>query len=138
MDVKSNLFPKIENSVNINVEVSPKDFKELITPVDINFIGENGVIVAGQTIEFDKRVYNLENDLTRFISFTKAVDYSRKNRGKYFLIGKEPNKNEYYQNHKIWKHVKDSHLVDYIDISDIERISDYISEKNVKPFFDKD
>lgn len=136
--VRTKLYSKIEDRVNLNVQVSPKDFNELVTPVDINFIGKNGVVVAGQTIDFDKRQYFLENDLTRFISFTKAVDYSSNDKGKYFLVGKEPNKKEYPQNHKTWKHVKESHLVEYVDLSETEKIKEYIISKNVTPYFKKD
>lgn len=135
--VRTRLFTKIEDRVNLNVTISSNDFNELLTPVDVNFIGKNGVIVAGQTIDFVKRLYNLENDLTRFISFTKAVDYSSANKGKYFLVGQEPNKIENPSNHRTWKHVKDSHLVEYVDLSETEKIKDYIIAKGVSPYFDK-
>ncbi|MEM0543855.1 hypothetical protein WFZ85_14665 [Flavobacterium sp. j3] len=135
--VRTRLFTKIEDRVNLNVTISSNDFNELLTPVDVNFIGKNGVIVAGQTIDFVKRLYNLENDLTRFISFTKAVDYSSANKNKYFLVGQEPNKIENPSNHRTWKHVKDSHLVEYVDLSETEKIKDYIISKGVSPYFDK-
>ncbi len=135
--VRTKLFTKIEDRVNLNVTVSSNDFNELLTPVDVNFIGKNGVVVAGQTIDFVKRMYNLENDLTRFISFTKAVDYSCAKKGKYFLVGQEPNKLESPSNHKTWKHVRESHLVEYIDLSETEKIQEYIISKNVSPFFEK-
>lgn len=135
--VRTRLFTKIEDRVNLNVTVSSNDFNELLTPVDVNFIGKNGVVVAGQTIDFVKRMYNLENDLTRYISFTKAVDYSCAKKGKYFLVGQEPNKIEHPANHRTWKHVKESHLVEYVDLSETEKIKDYIVSKGVSPFFDK-
>lgn len=135
--VRTKLLTKIEDRVNLNVTVSPNDFNELLTPVDVNFIGKNGVIVAGQTIDFVKRMYNLENDLTRYISFTKAVDYSSANKGKYFLVGQEPNKKDHPANHRTWKHVKESHLVEYVDLSETEKIKDYIINKGVLPYFDK-
>ena len=135
--VKTRLFTKIEDRVNLNVTISSNDFNELLTPVDVNFIGKNGVVVAGQTIDFVKRMYNLENDLTRYISFTKAVDYSCSKKGKYFIVGQEPNKTENPINHRTWKNVKESHLVEYIDLSETERIQDYIVSKGVSPFFDK-
>lgn len=135
--VKSKLFTKIEDRVNLNVTVSSNDFNELLTPVDVNFIGKNGVVVAGQTIDFMKRLYNLENDLTRYISFTKAVDYSSQNKGKYFLVGQEPNKIENPTNHRTWKHVRESHLVEYVDLSETEKIKDYIVSKGVSPYFEK-
>lgn len=135
--VRTNLFTKIEDRVNLNVTVSSNDFNELLTPVDVNFIGKNGVIVAGQTIDFAKRLYNLENDLTRYISFTKAVDYSCVNKGKYFLVGQEPNKIENPSNHRTWQHVRESHLVEYVDLSETEKIKDYILAKGVTPYFEK-
>ncbi len=135
--VKSRLFIKIEDRVNLNVTVSSNDFNELLTPVDVNFIGKNGVVVAGQTIDFMKRLYNLENDLTRYISFTKAVDYSSANKGKYFLVGQEPSKIENPTNHRTWKHVRESHLVEYVDLSETEKIKDYIVSKGVTPYFEK-
>lgn len=135
--VKSRLFTKIEDRVNLNVTVSSNDFNELLTPVDVNFIGKNGVVVAGQTIDFMKRLYNLENDLTRYISFTKAVDYSSANKGKYFLVGQEPSKIENPTNHRTWKHVRESHLVEYVDLSETEKIKDYIVSKGVSPYFEK-
>lgn len=135
--VKTSLFSKIEDRVNLNVTVDSNDFNELLTPVDVNFLGKNGVIVAGQTIDFVKRLYNLENDLTRYISFTKAVDYSSSKKGKYFLVGQEPNKIENPANHRTWKHVRESHLVEYIDLSETEKIKHYIVDKGVTPYFDK-
>lgn len=135
--VRIELLEKIEDRVNLNVTVSSSDFNELLTPVDVNFIGKNGVIVAGQTIDFSKRMYNLENDLTRYISFTKAVDYSCSKKGKYFLVGQEPNKTVYPSNYKTWKNVKESHLVEYVDLSETEKIKEYITSKGVSPYFDK-
>jgi hypothetical protein len=121
-----------------DISKNSNNFNELLTPVDVNFLGKNGVIVAGQTIDFKKRLYNLENDLTRFISFTKAVDYSSDKKGKYFLVGQEPNKIENPTNHKTWKNVRESHLVEYVDLNDTEKIKNYIFEKGVTPYFDKD
>ncbi|GHC61078.1 hypothetical protein [Ulvibacter litoralis] len=135
--VKRRLYSKIEDNVNLNVTVRSSDFRELITPVDVNFIGKNGIVVAGQTIDFVKRHYNLEHDLTSFVSFSKAVDYSRNDKGKYFLVGEEPSKKEHPKNHRTWKQVIESHLVEYVDLSETEIIQDYIRSKSVTPFFDK-
>jgi len=136
LEVRNKLYDKIENNVNLNVTISPSDFTELIAPVDINFIGKNDVIVAGQTIDFDKKHYFLENDLSRYVAFTKAADYMENERGKYFIIGQEPPK-DHFQHHNTWKHVKESNLVDYVDLSETERIMEYISTHMVKPLYDK-
>ena len=133
-EVKTKLYSKIEDKVNLDVIVKPSDFKELIAPVNVNFIGKNNIIVAGQTIDFGKRFYNLENDLTKFISFTKAVDFE-KGTGHYFLVGEEPNKLMDKKNHSIWKHMFDSKMIDYVSVNETERIQEYINQHGVTPYF---
>ena len=137
-EVKTKLYAKIEHNVNLNVTVRSKDFSELVTPVAVNFLGKNGVVVSGQTIDFSKRLYNLEHDLTSYISFTKAVDFKEKNKGKYFLVGEEPSKKEHPKNHQTWKHVSESHLVEYVDLTETEKIEEYIFSHQVTPFFEKE
>lgn len=133
--VKEKLFPRIKSNVNIDAVVNPMDFKELISPVNINFLGKNGEIVSGQTMDFSKRYVDLERDLTKYISFTKAVDYE-KGGGHYFLVGNEPQKKN-NKNHAIWKHIFESHIVDYVDVNETELIQEYIKSKGVQPYFDE-
>lgn len=135
--VKNNLYSKIKTKVNIDAEVKPSDFNELISPVNVNFIGKNGKIVSGQTIDFKKRYVDLERDLTKYISFTKAVDYQF-GAGHYFLVGNEPSKNIGGKNHAIWKHIFESSLVDYVDINETQKIVDYIESEDVAPFFSEE
>ncbi|MES2487384.1 MAG: hypothetical protein V4581_15740 [Bacteroidota bacterium] len=132
--VERKLFPKIEHKVNLHTTITPIDFKELITPVTVDFIGKNGIIVAGQTMDFSKRLYNLENDLNKYITFTKAADFEDKKEGHYFIIGEEPSKQQ-IKNHQAWKYVKDNNLVDYVDFSEIDKIKEYIDDKGVTPYF---
>lgn len=134
--VRAKLYSKIKSRVNLDATVNPKDFKELISPVKVNFIGENGQIVAGQTIDFSKRYVDLERDLTKYISFTKAVDYE-KGGGHYFLIGDEPKKNLAQKKHSIWKHIYESNIVDYVPLGEIDKIKDYIHLQGVQPYFEK-
>ncbi|MBG6129169.1 hypothetical protein IWQ47_000139 [Aquimarina sp. EL_43] len=134
--VKTRLYSKIKTKVDLDVDVSPNDFKELISSVNVNFIGKNGQIVSGQTIDFSKRYVDLERDLTKYISFTKAVDYE-KGSGHYFLVGKEPKKKMGQKNHSIWKHIYESNIVDYVPLNETDKIKDYIDSKDVQPYFEK-
>jgi len=135
--VEKNLFQKIESKVNIQTTITPFEFEELITPVTVDFIGKNGIIVAGQTMDFSKRLYNLENDLNKYITFTKAADFKDNKKGHYFVIGQEPPK-EQVKNHKTWKYVKNNKLVDYVDFSETDKIKEYIDDKGVTPYFEKE
>lgn len=133
--VKKQLFPKIENRVNIEKKLTANDFENLFAPIELDFIGLNGVPVAGQTIDFDKSHYYLENDVTRFVSLTKAIELEGTSRGKYFVVGREPKKNV-FKNHQLWEHIRDTEFLEFVDIGEVGIIEDYIEKNNVRPFFE--
>ncbi|MCP4051633.1 hypothetical protein [Mesoflavibacter sp. CH_XMU1422-2] len=133
--VKKQLFPKIQKRVNIEKTLTSDDFENLFAPIDIDFIGVNGIPVAGQTIDFEKSHYYLENDVTRFVSLTKAIELEGDSRGKYFVLGREPQK-RVNKNHLLWEHIRDTEFLEFVDISEVGIIEDYIQKNNVRPFFD--
>lgn len=136
--VKQNLFPKIENKVNLELSLTSNDFENLFAPIEIDFIGINGIPVAGQTFDFEKKHYYLENDVTRFVSLTKAIELEGINRGKYYVLGREPQKN-IDKNHLLWEHIRDSDFLEFVDVDEIGIVEEYIKEHNVRPYFvDKD
>lgn len=133
--VKQELFPKIGNRVNIEMTLTTKNFENLFVPIEIDFIGKNGIPVAGQTVNFDKKIHYLGNDINQFISLTKAIEEEGNRKGKYYVIGKEPS-NKMHKNHSLWKHIKESDFLDFIDLDEMGIIEEYIQEKNVIPFFE--
>ncbi len=132
--VKLNLYPKIENRVNIDTTLTANEIPNLFVPLEINFIGMNDVPVAGQTFDFEKRHYNLENDITRFISLAKALELEGKKDGKYFILGKEPQVSHNDKNFLIWKQICETKFLDFVDIDEIEKIENYLVDHNVTPF----
>jgi len=134
--VKLELYPKIEKHVNLDFKLDASHFKNLIAPIKINFIGINNVTTAGQTIDFDKSKYHLENDITRFITLTNAIDLKENKKGTYFILGSEPEKKN-YKNHSVWEQIKDSDFLKFIDVNEIEIIESYMDKHEVKPYFSK-
>ncbi|POS02281.1 hypothetical protein Q361_105176 [Flavobacterium croceum DSM 17960] len=132
--VKKDLFPKIESRVNIELTLTSNDFENLFAPIEIDFIGINGIPVAGQTIDFEKKHYYLENDVTRFVSLTKAIELEGNNKGKYYVLGREPQKNT-DKNHLLWEHIRDSDFLEFIDIDEFGIVEEYIEKHNVRPYF---
>jgi hypothetical protein len=132
--VRTKLYPNIEGKVNIDRTLTSFDFENLFAPVEVNFIGVNGVPVAGQTFDFEKKHYFLENDVTRFISLTKALELEGKKDGKYFILGREPAKS-YDKNHLMWEQIRDSDFLDFVDIDEVGIVEEYIDKNHVIPFF---
>ncbi|UAM98372.1 hypothetical protein K8354_00665 [Polaribacter litorisediminis] len=133
--VKKQLFPKIEKRVNLEKTLTSNDFDNLFAPIDIDFIGVNGIPVAGQTIDFEKTHYYLENDVTRFVSLTKAIELEGDIRGKYFVLGREPQKKA-NKNHFLWEQIRDTEFLEFVDVDEVGIIEEYIESNNVRPFFD--
>lgn len=133
--VNQNLFPKIEGRVNLTRTLTSADFENLFSPIEVDFIGINGTPVAGQTIDFEKKHYNLENDVARFVSLTKAVELSGHLRGKYFVLGREPQRATDPKGHQLWERIRDSDFLDFVDVDEVGVVAEYIVKNDVKPFF---
>lgn len=132
--VRTKLYPNIEGKVNIDRTLTSLDFENLFAPLEVNFIGVNGVTVAGQTFNFEKAHYYLENDVTRFISLTKALELEGKKDAKYFVLGREPIKS-YDKNHLMWTQIRDSDFLEFVDIDEVGIVEEYIDTNHVKPYF---
>lgn len=134
--VKVELFPKIEKRVNIERTITANDFENLFASIEVDFIGNNGIPVAGQTIDFEKKHYNLENDITRFVSLIKAIELKDNKKGKYYVLGREPLiKIDKNQNHLLWEQIRDSDFLEFIDVDEVGIVQEYIEDNNVSPYF---
>lgn len=136
--VKKELFPKIEDKVNLELELTSEHLENLIAPTEVDILGINHFPVAGQIIDFEKRHYYLESDITRFISLTKAIELEKNgDKGKYFILGKEPKK-DIAKNHELWKHIANSNFLRFVDVDESEEVSEYLEAHKVRPFFPKE
>lgn len=134
--VKEKLYPKISDRVNLDIVLDASHFENLFAPIEVNFIGINGMAVAGQAIDFSKRHYNLENDVARFVSLTKAIELGERKNGQYFVLGREP-ENTSHKNHLLWEQIRDSDFLEFVDIDEIGIVEDYIENNDVRPYFEK-
>lgn len=131
--IKTNLYPKIEGKVNLDRRLTSIEIPELLFPTTINFIGRNEVPVTGQTIEFENNHVSIENHLAKYISLIKAFELGNEPNGKYFILGKEPEKS-LIDNHKMWTEIKNHRLFDYVPMKEIGRVEEYMNIHGVQPF----
>src|SRR5690625_6885281 len=108
----------------------------MIVTIKIIFIGINNVTKVGKNIYFDNSKYHLENDITRFITLTNAIDLKENKKGTYFVLGSEPEKKN-YKNHSVWEQIKDSDFLNFIDVNEVEIIESYMDKHEVKPYLDR-
>lgn len=137
-EVRKNLFPTIKHHVNIDRHLTSQDIPNLFIPTDVNFIGKNDLPVAGHTFNFEKRLYNLEHDVASFVGLAKAFELNGEKNGQFFVIGNEPPKKDNPGQHKTWKTIYDSNFMEFVPVAEIEKISDYLKNHKVRPYFKQD
>lgn len=132
--LQHNLYPKIEDRVNINQQITTRDIPTLMIPsVKVDFIGTNRKPVVGFGVDFEKSEATISNQISKFISLIKAFD-DQATSGKYFLIGKEPDRDAYSEQHANWEQIKESKSIELIDLSEVEKVTEYVLSHNVRPF----
>ncbi len=132
--VREHLYPMINGRVNLDIDLDATHFENLFASISVNFIGKNDLPLVGQTIDFEKKHYNLENDLSRFVSLTKAIDLTERNKGKYFILGVEPD-SRHDKNHQLWQQIRQSDFLEFVDVQEVEQVDRYIREHGVRPYF---
>lgn len=112
-------------------EIYTKELPGLIAPVKIDLIGMNEIPVYAQSIDMDRRVYHIENDIAKLLFLRNAFDAKFKTRTE-FIVTSEPPKSQLKQ-HAIWKNLRSSKEFTYLDVSEANKILEYASEHGVKP-----
>jgi hypothetical protein len=137
-ELKKNFYPRIKEHVNLDQVLTTKEIPSLLVPsVKVSFIGQNNIPVAGQGVDFEKSADQITTNISRLITLIKAFEEQNKI-GQYYIIGREPNKSVYKQQHDNWLHIRNSNLVEFVDVSETEKVSQYIEQHNVMPFVEID
>jgi hypothetical protein len=111
---------------NYDFEVTQSLFPNLIVPVKIDLVGENGTPTFIKLIDLERRKDYVANDVSRFNFVRDAVPQSQR-----FIVSKEPQKVSFPDQHQIWQNLRSTSLFDYVDIDEVERLEEYAELHNV-------
>lgn len=125
--LKKEFYPRVKPYFNIEKEITSTQFASLITSVKVDLMGKNEIKVFGQSIDFEKKNNSIEYTVGNLLQIKRAFPDAKQ-----FVIGFEPNKN-LEVNHRIWENIRQISDFDYVDISDVERITEYAIEHGVTP-----
>ncbi|MBU1820765.1 MAG: hypothetical protein KKG00_04530 [Bacteroidetes bacterium] len=130
--VREVLYPKVKDRVNLDAVITTEMVPGLVAPTKVNLAGKNEVNMIGQIVDFEKKKpSSLADDINRVLALVRAFE-EKDAKGKYFIIGSEPNRNLSEQ-HSIWENVRDLPTLDFVSDSETDRIDEYIEEHNVQP-----
>ncbi len=132
--VKKKLNPKIEQYVNIDIQLREEHIPELAIPTKVWFVGENQVKVTGEAVDFNRKHSGyLENHLRNYLYLIDRIRAANNNIGKFYLVGNEPFKAN-IENHNLWTSIrKDVKYLEYLSTSEIDSISEYMVKHGVNP-----
>lgn len=131
--IRTDFYPTITQRVNTDLTITSDNLPTLILPVPVNFIGKNDVPVAGKAVFFDKRSYNLNNDIAIFINLIRSFEANGENAGKYYIIGNEPIKTNDGR-HQIWEQIRKNTYIELVPTNEIDQITNYMNTHGVEPF----
>ena len=127
-------YEEVSERVNTDREITNKDLNTLLIPTKVGFIGKNEVPTAGDILNLKRNIQTISNNINSFISLTKALNDNQNKKGKYYLIGEEPDK-KLKENHHLWNNLRNTKIIDYVELQDIGEITSYFTQHQVTPFF---
>lgn len=130
--VKNDFIPKVTGYFSHDTEVTNTEFSGLITPVSIDLIGKNEIMVFAQFLDMEKPVRDIKYS---FYDIKELKEVEQNSKG--FLVSTEPDKTDFSKQHLIWNNIRNYKQFEYIDISEVEKIKEYAEEHHVVPFFNE-
>lgn len=128
---KKVFYPKVKKFYNIEQEINPQIYPELIMPIKIDLMGKNEGEVFAQSIDMSKNLRSIEYGISALMHINRALP-----KAKQFIITSEPEKSNEL-NHKIWSNIRHLNEFEYVDLQESEKIAEYAREHNVVPLLTK-
>jgi len=141
LENKIELFKQTKGEVlakyfDIDKEITSKEVLDLIVPVSVTLIGKNENPTFVQSIDMNKRVDYIRNDIAEVLFLQKAFKTADQTCVAMALT-EEPDKQQYPVQHTIWQQLRKVNDIRNVDISEAETIIDYAIEHGVQPLFAK-
>lgn len=117
---------------NIDKELTSKQIPNLIAPVRVDLMGMNNIPVYAKAVDFEKRYYNIKEELSEILFLSHAFTFQNKESKAYVLSMEPPQKDS--DKHRAWKELRSFSQFEYVDVSEAEKIIQYAEEHAVQPF----
>jgi len=134
---RKTLSKSIAEFVNFDVELNKDVFPGLLVPSKIWFIGKNEVQVTGESKDFNGVAHFIQQQINAHMFLVEKIRGTKEGKnGHFFFIGDEPAK-DLKENHKLWKAVKESKVLDLVPSGEIDKVETYMQKHGVEPMFKK-
>lgn len=125
---------RLKRYYNIEKQLSSDDIKGLIAPVKIDMVGKNEDPVYVKSVNLNREVHQIKNDLAQ-LAFLNIAYAEQKVNAKAFILSAEPFESKAISQHKIWNELRKNSQFEYVDASEAERVLEYAEDHGVQPLF---
>ena len=130
--IKTQFGEKIKEHYDFNKEVTHEQVQNLIAPVRIDFAGRNEIDVYAQTVDMEAGPATVANHINAFVQL--KTTYQKNNiLMQDFFIAKEPARELFPKQHDMWNQLRNSDILNYLDLSESEAIITYAEQHGVVP-----
>jgi hypothetical protein len=127
-------YQNIKERVNIDYTLKPTLLPTLPVAMHIDFIGQNGTVIIGKTIDFEKRFYDLRKEIADIYTLRLSFDDDDRPNTFFFLIGNEPPTSK-IEHHNLWDTLKSvKKWIKIVPSTETKVIEKQLIEKDVRPF----
>lgn len=118
---------------NTDYRITSELYPNLLMPVKLDILGRNDREVFGKSINLERRVYHVREDMANLLILDKAIEDSKK-----FVISSEPDKLQFPTQHGIWSDLRSFSDYEYVDLSEAEKLEEYATFHGVLPLFEEE
>lgn len=118
---------------NTDYRITSELYPNLLMPVKLDILGRNAREVFGKSINLERRVYHVREDMANLLILDKAIEDSKK-----FVISSEPDKLQFPTQHGIWNDLRSFSDYEYVDLSEAEKLEEYATSHGVLPLFEEE
>lgn len=124
---------RIQPDRNIMTRMIIDQVLQLMNEMNIQhlFAGQ-GEDVYAQTVDMEAGVHTVSSHINAFVQL-KTTYAENKIFLKDFIIAEEPERQNFPKQHDIWKQLRDSNILNYLDLSESEKLISYAKEHGVIP-----
>lgn len=128
--IREQFIPSVDRYFTPEFEITPKAYKSLAFPVTLDLMGKNEVPVFARFIDFEKTMYYIKSD---FFDIDQVIGALKKVKG--FVISSEPDSENFEKQHVAWDRFRRKPDIEYLDLSEVERIREYAMTHGVAPWY---
>lgn len=127
--IKEKFISSVDRFFTAEFEITPESYTTLTFPVKLDLLGKNEIPVFASFLDFEKAMHHIKSD---FFDIEQVIHALKVVKG--FVVSSEPDKGLFKNQHIAWDRFRNKPDIEYLDLSEVEKIRDYAMAHEVAPW----